>query len=118
MKHLSQLLAVCLTTGLWTIADARSFQEPEPTAPVDLVIALDVSGSMSGLIESAKQRLWDIVNELGSAEPRPRLRVAIVTFGNPSYGAHTGYVRIDQPFTTDLDQTNKTLFSFQTNGGD
>jgi hypothetical protein len=118
MKHFTRLLALCLTLSLWTSANARSAQQPQAAAPVDLVIALDVSGSMSGLIESAKQRLWDIVNELGTAEPRPQLRVAIITFGNPSYGAHTGYVRIDQPFTTDLDQTNKTLFGFQTAGGD
>ena len=42
-------------------ADARRAQA-QPGRPVDLVIALDVSGSMSGLIDSAKQRLWDIVN--------------------------------------------------------
>lgn len=119
MTFSARILALCLVTSLWTSADARSFQPPpEATAPVDLVIALDVSGSMDGLIDSAKQRLWDIVNELGTAEPRPRLRVAIITFGNPNYGAQSGYVRIDQPFSTDLDQTNKTLFSFQTDGGD
>ncbi len=118
MTHLIRLLALCLVTCVWTSAGARSVAPPPTTAPVDIVIALDVSGSMSGLIQSAKQRLWDIVNELGSAEPRPQLRVAIITFGNPSYGAHTGFVRIDQPFTTDLDQTNKTLFGFRTNGGD
>jgi len=115
----SRILALCLVTSLWTSADARSSQsQPEATAPVDLVLALDVSGSMDGLIDSAKQRLWDIVNELGNAKPRPRLRVAIITFGNPSYGAQSGYVRIDQHFSTDLDQTNQTLFSFQTDGGD
>ena len=29
-----------------------------------MVICLDVSGSMDGLIDSAKNKLWDIVNEL------------------------------------------------------
>ena len=86
--------------------------------PVDVVIALDVSGSMSGLIESAKQRLWDIVNELAQAEPQPDLRLAIVTYGNPSYGEQSGFVRIDMPFTRDLDAVMQTLFSFGTNGGD
>ncbi len=36
----------------------------DPATDVDLVICLDVSGSMNGLIDSAKIRLWDIVNEL------------------------------------------------------
>ena len=86
--------------------------------PVDLVIALDVSGSMSGLIDSAKQRLWDIVNELAQANPQPDLRMAILTYGNPEYGQQSGYVRIDMPFTRDLDAINKTLFSFDADGGD
>jgi hypothetical protein len=81
-------------------------------------LALDVSGSMSGLIDSAKQRLWDIVNELGRAQPQPELRIAILSYGNPDYGTGTGFVRIDQPFTSDLDAVNRTLFEFTTNGGD
>jgi hypothetical protein len=85
---------------------------------VDVVIALDVSGSMSGLIDSAKQRLWDIVNELGRAQPRPELRLAIVSFGRPSFGEQSGYVKIDLPFTSDLDKVNETLFAFGTDGGD
>lgn len=92
--------------------------EDQRARPVDLVIALDVSGSMSGLIESAKQRLWDIVNEIGQAQPQPDLRIAIITYGNPSYGEQGGYVRIDMPFTRDLDAVMQTLFGFTTNGGD
>ena len=118
MNLLSRALAVCAAVALCASANARPTEPPQSPAPVDLVIALDVSGSMSGLIESAKQRLWDIVNELSGAQPQPQLRVAIVTFGNPNYGAQTGYVRIDQPFSQDLDLTNQTLFSFQTDGGD
>ncbi len=85
---------------------------------IDVVIALDVSGSMDGLIESAKQRLWDIVNELGRAQPQPELRLAILSYGNPEYGAQSGFVRIDLPFTSDLDAVSKTLFEFTTSGGD
>lgn len=98
-----------------SIAD---FKPVAQQSTVDLVLALDVSSSMSGLINSAKQRLWDVVNNLGQAQPSPKLRVAIITFGNPSYGAASGYVRVDQPFTSDLDKVNQTLFSFSTNGGD
>ena len=60
---------------------------PPPAKTVDLVIALDVSGSMDGLIDSARQRLWDVVNELGRAQPQPQLRVALVTYGASSYDA-------------------------------
>ena len=40
---------------------------PFQSNQIDVVIAMDVSSSMDGLIDSAKQRLWDIVNELGRA---------------------------------------------------
>ncbi len=118
-----QLLAPLLTFSLFagTCANARTVAELETNPSyrsVDLVIALDVSGSMSGLLNSARQRLWDIVNDLGSASPQPDLRVAVISFGSPSYPAEQGFVRLDQPFTRDLDRVNQTLFAFQTNGGD
>ena len=110
---------IALSISMVGTATAKSIaQHDEPSRQVDVVIALDVSGSMSGLIDSAKQRLWDIVNELGRAQPQPDLRLAILTYGNPSYGAQSGYVRIDLPFTRDLDAVNETLFSFGTDGGD
>jgi hypothetical protein len=116
---LSCLLVASLQALPLQTLSARPIAPPaEEGAPVDLVIALDVSGSMSGLIESAKQRLWDIVNEIARAQPAPDLRLAIVTYGNPAYGAQSGFVRIDQAFTRDLDAVMKTLFSFGTNGGD
>ena len=103
---------------LVTSAVSANEQQAVESRDVDLVIALDVSGSMSGLIESAKQRLWDVVNELGRAQPQPNLRIAILTYGNPDYGSNNGYVKIDLPFTSNLDAVNQTLFSFGTNGGD
>jgi hypothetical protein len=111
MRHFNCLLVIVLLAVSLSAA-------AEPRRNVDLVIALDVSGSMSGLIDSARHRLWDVVNTFSRAQPQPELRVAIVSFGNPSYGVDSGYVRIDQPLTTDLDSVNETLFSFSTNGGD
>ena len=113
----SLLLTLVLSANI-SHATKPGFRPDLQKPPVDVVIALDVSGSMSGLIESAKQRLWDIVNEIGQARPQPDLRLAIITYGNPSYGEQGGYVRVDMPFTRDLDAVMQTLFSFGTNGGD
>ena len=76
-RKLSRSIVICAMLSLaWTgSVQATKIAMPEvQKQPVDLVIALDVSGSMSGLIDSAKQRLWDIVNELAQANPRPDLR--------------------------------------------
>jgi Mg-chelatase subunit ChlD len=115
LTHLAALAAL-FGPCLGAAADTRAPNETR--RDVDLVIALDVSGSMEGLIESAKQRLWDITNELARARPVPALRVAILSYGNPSYGEQAGYVRVDLPFTADLDTVNATLFGFRTDGGE
>ena len=101
-----------------TATTADTLAAVDSRRDVDLVIALDVSGSMEGLIDSAKQRLWDITNELAQARPTPNLRVAILSYGSPSYGEQTGFVHLDLPFTSDLDAVSATLFAFQTDGGD
>lgn len=84
---------------------------------VELAICLDTSGSMDGLIEAAKLKLWDIVNDLALATPTPRLRVALLTYGNDGHVAEDGWVHIDSPFTEDLDEVSRQLFALRTNGG-
>src|SRR5688500_18727763 len=113
-----RVAALAALISLATSAAADTVPVNDTRRDVDLVIALDISGSMEGLIESAKQRLWDITNELAQARPTPALRVAILSYGRPSYGEQSGFVHVDLPFTSDLDTVNATLFSFQTDGGD
>jgi hypothetical protein len=84
---------------------------------VDLAICLDTSGSMEGLINAARVKLWEIVNDLALAKPAPRLRVALLTYGNDGHNAENGWVNIDIPFTEDLDLVSKQLFALTTNGG-
>ena len=96
-------------TGREPIAD-----EPRP---VDLAICLDTSGSMSGLIESAKQKLWSVVNELVQATPTPYLRVALIQYGNDGIHPETGWVEKKLGLTTDLDEVYKQLFALTTSGG-
>jgi Mg-chelatase subunit ChlD len=113
-----RLAALTTLAALATSAAADTIPANDARRDVDLVIALDISGSMEGLIESAKQRLWDITNELAQARPTPQLRVAILSYGRPRYGEQSGFVRVDLPFTSDLDAVNATLFAFKTDGGD
>jgi hypothetical protein len=84
---------------------------------VELAICLDTSGSMSGLINAAKQKLWAIVNELALAEPTPKLRVALLTYGNNGHDRENGWVRIDSRLTDDLDVISQKLFALTTDGG-
>ncbi|QEL13973.1 vWA domain-containing protein [Limnoglobus roseus] len=88
------------------------------TKDVDLVVCLDVSGSMNGLIDSAKVRLWDVVNELAKMKPTPNLRVSLYSYGHSTYPASNGYVRKETDLTTDLDEVYAKLNALTINGGE
>ena len=105
------------TTPPQAPAQVESGSNKDQPRDIDIAIALDVSGSMDGLLDSARQRIWDIVNQFGSLKPRPNLRVAVLTYGRDNYSADDGWVQINQPLTTNLDAISESLFSFTTNGG-
>jgi len=84
---------------------------------IDLAICLDTSGSMNGLIDSARRKIWAIVNDLALAKPVPRLRVALLTYGNNGHPEAEGWVRVDADLTEDLDLISEKLFALTTNGG-
>jgi len=99
-----------------TVSPASDEQNQE-TPVIDLVICLDTSNSMDGLINAARTKIWQIVNDLALAEPTPRLRIALLDYGNDSLAPETGWVRIDSGFTEDLDLISQQLFGLTTNGG-
>ncbi len=104
--------------GLFCLATpgARAVDKPAGVA-IDLAICLDISGSMEGLIESAKIKLWTIVNDFARIEPTPHLRVALLTYGCNAYDPKSGWVRKDLDLTTDLDDVYRQLNALRTNGG-
>src|SRR5262245_50568326 len=91
---------------------------PAPARPVDLAICLDISGSMNGLLNAARQNLWAVVNDLAKLQPAPTLRVALLTYGCSAYEPEKGWVRVETAFTTDLDLVSEKLFALSTNGGE
>lgn len=111
-------VAFAFASALCAQSPPTSAPATTPSRPVDLVICLDVSGSMDGLLDAARQNLWAVVNELATLQPTPTLRVALLTFGCTGYDAAQGWVRVDAPFTADLDMVSQRLFALRTNGGD
>jgi hypothetical protein len=109
-----QLLAAAIAA----VAVSSLRADERPRRPVDLVICLDVSGSMSGLIDSAKIRIWDVVNELGKMKPTPQLRVGLYSYGGagPDYPAGAGYIRREIDLTMDLDAVYEKLNALKISG--
>jgi von Willebrand factor type A domain len=118
MRHImtwASAVVLMLASGTGMLRAA----EEAKAAPknVDVVICLDVSNSMDGLIASAKVKLWDIVNDMARIKPTPRLRVGLYSYGNDGYDAKIGWIRKDLDLTTDLDELYKKLNALTTNGG-
>src|SRR4051794_32339706 len=56
--------------------DAKPTARPE----VEVVFCLDTTGSMGGLINAAKQKIWAISNQIAAGKPNPRVKVGLVAF--------------------------------------
>ncbi|MHC4716073.1 MAG: vWA domain-containing protein, partial [Planctomycetota bacterium] len=123
MKCMATMAVLAILAGACVAAEevsAGTDRRPPtvgPGRPVDLAICLDTSGSMRGLIESAKQKLWAVVNELATAKPRPVLRVGLYHYGNSGLDSRTGWVLKLCDLTDDLDTVYSKLFALRTSGG-
>ncbi len=113
------IAVLCLSVFGSLTVSALADDAPKPAAgkPIDIVLCLDTSNSMDGLIASAKVKLWDIVNNLAKAKPTPNLRVALYSYGNTTYDRNAGWVRKELDFSTDLDAVYQKLNGLTTRGG-
>jgi hypothetical protein len=113
-----RFLAAFAALAMVATAQAAPVPEAKKGQPVvDVVLCLDVSSSMQGLIDSAKIKLWDIVNDLGKAKPAPLLRVGLYSYGHLNYDAGKGWVRKEADLTTDLDTVYQKLNGLTIYGG-
>ncbi len=122
ISELDERDAVAATPAIAEVTEPVRTTPPARTRrsrDVDLVIALDTSGSMEGLLDSARARLWDVVSAVAEKEPDARVRVALVTFGSPgAAGPHRGYVAVRSDLTTDLDALYGQIMALTTDGGE
>lgn len=119
MSKNRQSLLLAAAGAVVVTAAALPAQAAVARRPVDLVICLDTSGSMTALIDSARAKLWDIVNELAQAKPTPRLRVGLLTYGSPSNSrGENGWIVRQIGLTEDLDSVYARMMGMRTDGGD
>jgi Mg-chelatase subunit ChlD len=80
---------------------------------VDVVFVLDTTGSMSGLIDTAKEKIWSIASTMASAQPAPDIRIGLVGYRDRG----DAYVTKVVDLNNDLDSVYATLMEFQAGGG-
>ncbi len=80
---------------------------------VEVVFVLDTTGSMSGLIQAAKDKIWSIASTIASAQPTPEIRMGLVAYRDRG----DTYVTRVVDLSPDLDSVQATLLDFEANGG-
>lgn len=80
---------------------------------VEVVFVLDTTGSMSGLIDTAKEKIWSIASTMASAQPTPEIRIGLVGYRDRGDAYVTKFVDLSD----DLDSVYATLMQFEAGGG-
>jgi von Willebrand factor type A domain len=86
----------------------------QPRRPrVELVFALDTTGSMTGLIEGAKRKIWSLASFVARGQPTPDLRVGVVAYRDIGDQYVTRVFDLDD----DLDRVYARLRQLRADGG-
>jgi hypothetical protein len=80
---------------------------------VEAVFVLDTTGSMSGLIQAAKEKIWSIATTMAAAQPAPEIRLGLVAYRDRG----DAYVTRVVDLSSDLDSVYATLMDLQAQGG-
>jgi hypothetical protein len=80
---------------------------------IEAVFVLDTTGSMSGLISAAKEKIWSIASTMAMAQQAPEIRIGLVGYRDRG----DIYVTSITDLSADLDSVYTTLMNFQADGG-
>lgn len=80
---------------------------------IDVVFVLDTTGSMGGLIEGARQKIWSIASEIAQAQPAPVVRMGLVAYRDRGDDYIVRHTRL----SSDLDEVYARLMQLQAAGG-
>jgi len=111
VRFFSAVLATLAVAGLVQAGEPK--QSPGPKPQVEVVFCLDTTGSMSGLIDAAKQKIWSICNQIVTGRPTPELKVGLVAYRDRG----DAYVTKVFDLTDDLDAVHANLMGFKAEGG-
>ena len=93
------------------IAPVALISDKRPT--MEMVFVLDTTGSMGGLLNGAKQRIWGIVNEVMQTSSLSSVKVGLVAYRDRG----DQYITQVLPLTEDLDRVYSVLMEYEAGGG-
>ncbi|WP_395672511.1 VWA domain-containing protein [Inquilinus sp.] len=106
------LLGTALAATLAAPAWAAQGQGPA-RARVEVAFVLDTTGSMAGLIEGAKRKIWSIATSIVETNPNAEIRMALVIYRDRG----DDYVARTFDLTTDIQGLYGDLLQLRADGG-
>ena len=88
-------------------------QSGSQLSSVEVAFVLDSTGSMGGLIEGAKRKIWSIANSVVELQLAPRGRIGLISYRDRG----DQYITQFYDLTDDLDAVFRRLQSFTAAGG-
>ncbi|MFL6501744.1 MAG: vWA domain-containing protein [Candidatus Udaeobacter sp.] len=107
------ILSAFIMLGFWQSLPASISPTRQSKPRIEVCFVLDTTGSMGGLIEGAKQKIWSIANEMISAQPTPELKLGLIGYRDRG----DDYVVKSFGLTDDIDAMYGHLREFQAGGG-
>lgn len=80
---------------------------------IEVVFVLDTTGSMGGLIEGAKNKIWHIANEIQNAKTEVEVRIGLIAYRDRG----DDYVTKHFSITNDIHSIYAELIEFRAGGG-
>ena len=91
----------------------RNVIAPIGAKRVEVVFVLDTTGSMSGLINAAQEKIWSIASTLAQAQQAPEISMGLVAYRDRGDAYVTQVIDLNR----DLDSMYAKLMDFAADGG-
>ncbi len=101
------------------VRDSPPVAQPSPIImpgqqpKIEVVFVLDTTGSMSGLIQAAKEKIWSIASSMASAQNSPEIKMGLVAYRDRG----DAYVTKVLDLSSDLDSMYASLMDYKADGG-
>lgn len=103
-KFITILLIIFLCTGL------RGTNRTK----LEVVFCIDMSGSTNGVVEDFRNNYWQLIKNI-NASTNGSVRVGMIGYGRPSFGATSSYIKIFSDLTEDFEALSFSINQLKIN---
>lgn len=100
-------------TPTYMPSSEKKTAQKEASPKIEVVFILDNTGSMGGLISTAKDKIWSIASSMAQSDPAPDISIGLIGYRDRG----DNYITKVTSLTTDLDSVYEELTQMRADGG-